>query len=170
MLLLSCETGTAARPTRCHSSSSGSRNLSLRRVYPARFVSRTRIGCEKGQVRQFVAMPLGQGYSVEEQITRTGQYGGLQLMSQRQPSRLWGRGAASPPTCATPWASARGEPCVSEAPPQLVDRDSVAALGAGCEVQPALTALSSCHGQPLLARCPRPAIATAALPAGRKRT
>lgn len=39
MLLLSCEAGTAARPTCCHSSSSGSRNLSLRRVYPARFLS-----------------------------------------------------------------------------------------------------------------------------------
>ena len=35
---------------------------------------------EKGVIRQFVAMPLGQGYSVEEQISRTAQHGGLQLI------------------------------------------------------------------------------------------
>jgi hypothetical protein len=35
---------------------------------------------EKGVIRQFVAMPLGQGYSVEEQISRTAEHGGLQLI------------------------------------------------------------------------------------------
>jgi hypothetical protein len=35
---------------------------------------------EKGAIRQFVAMPLGQGYSVEEQISRTAEHGGLQLI------------------------------------------------------------------------------------------
>ncbi|MBV9878064.1 MAG: hypothetical protein JO025_25265 [Verrucomicrobia bacterium] len=34
---------------------------------------------EKGFIRQFVAMPLGKGYTVEEQITGTAEYGGLQL-------------------------------------------------------------------------------------------
>lgn len=34
----------------------------------------------KGVIRQFVAMPLGSGYSVEEQITGKGAYGGLQIM------------------------------------------------------------------------------------------
>jgi hypothetical protein len=34
---------------------------------------------EKGIIRQFVAMPLGQGYSVEEQLTGEAQFGGLQL-------------------------------------------------------------------------------------------
>ena len=34
---------------------------------------------EKGVIRQFVAMPLGSGYSVEEQITDEAEYGGLQL-------------------------------------------------------------------------------------------
>jgi hypothetical protein len=35
---------------------------------------------EKGVIRQFVAMPLGHGYSVEEQISRTAEHGGLQLI------------------------------------------------------------------------------------------
>jgi hypothetical protein len=35
---------------------------------------------EKGTIRQFVAMPLGQGYSAEEQITGTGEHGGLQIL------------------------------------------------------------------------------------------
>jgi hypothetical protein len=35
---------------------------------------------EKGIVRQFVAMPLGSGYSAEEQITDTGEHGGLQIL------------------------------------------------------------------------------------------
>lgn len=34
---------------------------------------------EKGSVRQFVAMPLGSGYSAEEQITGEAEHGGLQL-------------------------------------------------------------------------------------------
>ena len=35
---------------------------------------------DKGIVRQFVAMPLGAGYSAEEQLTGTGQYGGIQVV------------------------------------------------------------------------------------------
>lgn len=34
---------------------------------------------EKGVVRQFVAMPLGEGYSVEEQLTGEPEWGGLQI-------------------------------------------------------------------------------------------
>jgi hypothetical protein len=34
---------------------------------------------EKGFIRQFVAMPLGAGYSAEEQVTGKAQHGGLQL-------------------------------------------------------------------------------------------
>ena len=34
---------------------------------------------EKGMIRQFVAMPLGAGYSVEEQLTEKAEHGGLQL-------------------------------------------------------------------------------------------
>ena len=35
---------------------------------------------EKGVIRQFVAMPLGSGYSAEEQITGVGEHGGLQIL------------------------------------------------------------------------------------------
>ena len=35
---------------------------------------------EQGIIRQFVAMPLGAGYSVEEQVTGEARYGGLQLV------------------------------------------------------------------------------------------
>lgn len=34
---------------------------------------------EKGVIRQFVAMPLGAGYSVEEQLTGAAEHGGLQI-------------------------------------------------------------------------------------------
>ncbi len=34
---------------------------------------------EKGIIRQFVAMPLGSGYSVEEQLTGKAEFGGLQI-------------------------------------------------------------------------------------------
>ncbi|HEX5724467.1 MAG TPA: hypothetical protein VFX98_03325 [Longimicrobiaceae bacterium] len=34
---------------------------------------------EAGKIRQFVAMPLGAGYSAEEQLTGKGEFGGLQL-------------------------------------------------------------------------------------------
>jgi hypothetical protein len=34
---------------------------------------------EKGIIRQFVAMPLGEGYSVEEQVTGAAEFGGLQI-------------------------------------------------------------------------------------------
>ncbi len=34
---------------------------------------------EKGIIRQFVAMPLGEGYSVEEQLTGEAEFGGMQI-------------------------------------------------------------------------------------------
>lgn len=36
---------------------------------------------EKGVIRQFVAMPLGTGYSAEEQITGAAEYGGIQIIA-----------------------------------------------------------------------------------------
>lgn len=36
---------------------------------------------EKGVIRQFVAMPLGAGYTAEEQITGKAEHGGLQIMA-----------------------------------------------------------------------------------------
>jgi len=35
---------------------------------------------EKGIIRQFVAMPLGEGYSVEEQVTGAAKHGGIQII------------------------------------------------------------------------------------------
>ena len=36
---------------------------------------------EKGIIRQFVAMPLGEGYSVEEQLTGEAEWGGVQILA-----------------------------------------------------------------------------------------
>lgn len=36
---------------------------------------------EKGEIRQFIAMPLGEGYTVEEQITRAAAHGGIQIIA-----------------------------------------------------------------------------------------
>ena len=36
---------------------------------------------EKGAIRQFVAMPLGEGYTVEEQLTGAAVHGGMQLIA-----------------------------------------------------------------------------------------
>jgi hypothetical protein len=36
---------------------------------------------EKGVIRQFVAMPLGAGYTVEEQLTDAAEHGGLQIIA-----------------------------------------------------------------------------------------
>ena len=59
---------------------------------------------EKGLIRQFVAMPLGDGYTAEEQLTGEAQHGGLQIVAYpmlaakyeawQQERREWGRGVA----------------------------------------------------------------------------
>jgi len=36
---------------------------------------------EKGTIRQFVAMPLGRGYTAEEQVTGQAEHGGLQIVA-----------------------------------------------------------------------------------------
>ncbi len=36
---------------------------------------------DEGLIRQFVAMPLGEGYSAEEQITGAGEHGGVQIIA-----------------------------------------------------------------------------------------
>ena len=51
---------------------------------------------EKGVIRQFVAMPLGDGYTVEEQLTRAAQHGGVQIavypMKRERYQQLMARG------------------------------------------------------------------------------
>jgi hypothetical protein len=50
---------------------------------------------ERGVIRQFVAMPLGSGYSVEEQLTGAAEHGGIQLLvhplkrAAYRPRRRW---------------------------------------------------------------------------------
>lgn len=44
---------------------------------------------EKGVVRQFVAMPLGQGYTAEEQVTGKAEHGGIQLLARPLKVAIW---------------------------------------------------------------------------------
>lgn len=44
---------------------------------------------EKGVIRQFVAMPLGSGYSVEEQLTGDAEHGGIQLVVYPLKASAW---------------------------------------------------------------------------------
>src|SRR4051794_27883770 len=46
---------------------------------------------EKGFIRQFVAMPLGAGYTAEEQVTGTAEHGGLQGMAFPLKREAWER-------------------------------------------------------------------------------
>jgi hypothetical protein len=44
---------------------------------------------EEGVIRQFVAMPLGDGYSVEEQLTGNAEWGGLQISVVPLKAKVW---------------------------------------------------------------------------------
>lgn len=46
---------------------------------------------EKGVIRQFVAMPLGAGYTAEEQITGKAEHGGIQLLVYPMKAEVWER-------------------------------------------------------------------------------
>jgi hypothetical protein len=46
---------------------------------------------EKGLIRQFVAMPLGAGYTAEEQVTGAAEHGGLQIMALPLKREAWAR-------------------------------------------------------------------------------
>lgn len=43
----------------------------------------------KGLIRQFVAMPLGQGYSAEEQLTGAAEHGGIQILVYPMKATRW---------------------------------------------------------------------------------
>ncbi len=83
----------------------------------------------KGVVRQFVAMPLGEGYTAEEQVTGKAEHGGIQLLArplkaeiwrereearrreQERLRKLWAmRRAAAPPSAAPPMAASAPMP------------------------------------------------------------
>jgi len=46
---------------------------------------------EKGYIRQFVAMPLGAGYTAEEQITGEAEFGGIQVIVYPMKAEAWER-------------------------------------------------------------------------------
>jgi hypothetical protein len=46
---------------------------------------------EKGFIRQFIAMPLGAGYTAEEQVTGEANYGGLQISVYPARAEVWER-------------------------------------------------------------------------------
>lgn len=46
---------------------------------------------EKGVVRQFVAMPLGEGYTPEEQLTGEAEWGGIQILVAPLKADVWAR-------------------------------------------------------------------------------
>jgi hypothetical protein len=46
---------------------------------------------EKGMIRQFVAMPLGSGYTAEEQLTGEAEHGGLQLIAYPMKREVYDR-------------------------------------------------------------------------------
>ncbi|MCY3785069.1 MAG: hypothetical protein OXG79_14975 [Chloroflexi bacterium] len=50
----------------------------------------------KGIVRQFVAMPLGEGYSVEEQLTGAAEHGGLQIIAYPMKAERYAEMVADP--------------------------------------------------------------------------
>jgi hypothetical protein len=51
---------------------------------------------EKGLIRQFVAMPLGSGYSVEEQLTGEAEFGGIQIVAYPMKRESYERKVQSP--------------------------------------------------------------------------
>jgi len=52
---------------------------------------------QKGTIRQFVAMPLGAGYTAEEQITGEAEFGGIQILVCPMESEVWERMRARAP-------------------------------------------------------------------------
>jgi hypothetical protein len=54
------------------------------------------IAVEKGIIRQFVAMPLGAGYSVEEQITGKADFGGIQIQVHPMKAEIYFRDEVLP--------------------------------------------------------------------------
>ncbi|HEX8246008.1 MAG TPA: hypothetical protein VF541_21010 [Longimicrobium sp.] len=81
---------------------------------------------EKGFIRQFVAMPLGAGYTAEEQITGEAEHGGLQLAVYPMKREAWERILAARkamPVSATPM--------FAMAPPAAAPAAMAMGLGAG---------------------------------------
>ena len=71
---------------------------------------------EKGRIKQFIAMPLGSGFTVEEQVTGVAEFGGLQIIAYPMKGEVYEakvksqrgmlRGASFGLECAMPMAAA----------------------------------------------------------------
>lgn len=46
---------------------------------------------EEGRIRQFVAMSLGEGYTVEEQLSGAAEWGGIQIVAYPMKAAVWER-------------------------------------------------------------------------------
>jgi hypothetical protein len=89
---------------------------------------------KKGRIRQFVAMPLGMGYTVEAQVTGEERFGGIQIKAfAAKPGRV----PSSHGRCA-PMGAGFGFPgapppaaCAAPAPAQRLRKSGAMGLGAG---------------------------------------
>jgi hypothetical protein len=80
---------------------------------------------KKGIIRQFVAMPLGAGYSAEEQITGEAEHGGIQIIAYPMKRAVYERRFAAR------FARFEEEGMTLGAPAMLLSRSVGMALGAG---------------------------------------
>ena len=74
---------------------------------------------EKGIIRQFVAMPLGSGYSAEEQITGEADYGGLQIEAYPMKREVYERLRQERAVLSRSFAAASLELCATRAAPDM---------------------------------------------------
>ncbi|MBE0567782.1 MAG: hypothetical protein IH621_17645 [Krumholzibacteria bacterium] len=66
----------------------------------------------RGEIRQFVAMPLGAGYSAEEQITGRAEVGGLQIVAYPMKAAAWRKLQAERKRRMAYWENTSdGQPC-----------------------------------------------------------
>ncbi len=77
----------------------------------------------KGLIRQFVAMPLGQGYTAEEQLTGEGQHGGLQLVVYPMRALRYEDWKREQRLCYAPMAAAPQSPEMGLAPGGLMRQE-----------------------------------------------
>ena len=63
----------------------------------------------KGTIRQFVAMPLGKGYTAEEQLTAKGEHGGLQIIAYPMRAHVYEKRMRRPMVAEAPSLQAAGD-------------------------------------------------------------
>jgi hypothetical protein len=86
---------------------------------------------EKGLIRQFVAMPLGAGYSVEEQLTGEAEHGGVQVIAYPLRKDVWERMRRAVPRVSKSW----GMVMEAQAPYSLADGEVDMGLAPGGQME-----------------------------------